>query len=61
MDRFVLQSMPHIKTQANYEEAGFFFKKKHIHTYPPKLALFPLIIPLESIHSHFSKAYLMKN
>ena len=28
MDRFVLQSMPHIKTQANYEEAGFFFKKK---------------------------------
>ena len=61
MHTFVLKSMPHVKTQANYEESGLIKKKKkHIHAYPPKLALSLLIIPLESIHSHFSKVYLMK-
>ena len=28
MDKFVLKSMPHVKTQANYEEAGLTKKKK---------------------------------
>jgi len=61
MDKFVLKSMPHVKPQANYEEAGLTKKKKkHIRTYPPKLSLSLLIIPLESVHNHFSKAYSMK-
>lgn len=28
MDKFVLKSMPHVKPQANYEEAGLTKKKK---------------------------------